>query len=77
MSKSANSSGHPSHGGTAEDRALASTYIEIARLQTSDELEIDDEPAVSIVDDNGEGNGAWVAAWVWVGEYELAPRERS
>ena len=36
--------------------------IEEARLQTNDDLEIDDEPLLSVADD-----GVWVSAWIWVG----------
>lgn len=36
--------------------------IQKARKQwTSDDLEIDDKPSVSVAD-----GGCWVAAWVWV-----------
>ena len=37
-------------------------YIAVAReLYATDDVEIDDEPALSHAND-----GAWVAAWVWV-----------
>lgn len=40
-------------------------YIAAARqIWATDELEIDDEPVVSVSDDGG----AWVAAWVWVSD---------
>ena len=36
-------------------------------IWASDDLEIDDEAAVSKMDANqGGDNGFWVAAWVWV-----------
>jgi hypothetical protein len=41
-------------------------YIAQARAQyCNDDLEIDDDPKLS---DNGEG--CWVAAWVWVSDEE-------
>ena len=43
------------------DRATYAEQIEKARGQTSDDLEIDDNPEVSAGDD-----GVWVQAWVWV-----------
>lgn len=49
---------------TRKQKALESAYIIQARkqyTQSTSDLEIDDEPQVSITDD-----GAWVAAWVWV-----------
>jgi hypothetical protein len=57
---------------THEEMAIASAYIAQARQQyttSTSDLEIDDEPQVSIAED-----GAWVAAWVWVtqGEAGLA-----
>lgn len=42
--------------------------IEIARREyVTDEVEIDGHPAMSHADD-----GAWVAAWVWVSDVEIA-----
>lgn len=41
--------------------AHAEVIQEARNIHTSDDLEIDDEPELSI----GEG-GIWVAAWVWV-----------
>ena len=39
-----------------------------ARAQyANDDCEIDDTPAVSIAD----GEGIWVAAWVWVSDPEI------
>ncbi len=40
------------------------TTIELARQdpRLDDELEIDSDPKVS----EGDDNGAWVAAWLWV-----------
>ncbi|MDR3772104.1 MAG: hypothetical protein P4L26_02085 [Terracidiphilus sp.] len=49
---------------TCEEKAIASAYIAQARQQymtSTSDLEIDDEPQVSIAE-----GGAWVAAWVWV-----------
>jgi len=54
-----------------EEQDLASAYISEARLRACCELEIDDDPAVSIVEDQGEGNGAWVAGWIWVRNADL------
>lgn len=46
-----------------ENSDTASAYIAEARRQSrgTSELEIDDEPNVSL-----SKSGAWVAAWVWV-----------
>lgn len=45
-----------------EERAACANEIQQARdTYANDELEIDDEPLVSIADD-----GVWVGAWVWV-----------
>jgi hypothetical protein len=41
-------------------------YIQAARDQSNDELEIDNEPELSI----GEDDGCWVAAWVWIADHE-------
>jgi hypothetical protein len=60
-----------------EEQALVSAYISEARLYTSCELEIDDDPTVSIVDDSGGGNGAWIAGWIWVGHDDLPSLGRS
>lgn len=43
--------------------------IMLARYNTNDELEMDDNPATS---PNAEG-GVWVAAWIYVGPDELFP----
>lgn len=61
----------------ADERAIASAYIAQARRQyttSTPDLEIDDEPKVSITAD-----GAWVAAWVWVtqGEAGLSMEART
>ena len=59
---------------TRREQAVASAYIDCARKQyatSTDNLEIDDEPNVSIAD-----GGAWVAAWVWVAHAEVALRKR-
>ena len=54
---------------TRKEKALASAYIAQARkrytISTSD-LEIDDEPQISIAED-----GAWIGAWVWVANEEV------
>jgi hypothetical protein len=53
---------------TSKEQAIASTYIAQARrLYTTStaDLEIDDEPQVSIAE-----HGAWVSAWVWVTQEE-------
>lgn len=76
MSDKLCSAERPTHGRTAQEQEKASAYIAEARHRASCELEIDDDPAVSIVDDEGEANGAWVAAWVRVGEDELATFRR-
>ena len=44
-----------------EDQANCSGDIQRARELATDELEIDDEPMVSVGD-----RGVWVNAWVWV-----------
>jgi hypothetical protein len=46
-------------------------YIAQARnpYATSDEIEIDDRPDVSVAE-----RGAWVAAWVWVDQEGAGPR---
>lgn len=48
-----------------EELSSYAAEIEQARdeyaLPSDDDLEIDDEPALSIAD-----NGVWVSAWVWV-----------
>lgn len=49
--------------------ALKARYIEQARAQyANDDLEIDDNPAIS---KGGDGDGVWVAAWVWVSDEEI------
>lgn len=46
--------------------ASVAAYIERARERFSNsDLEIDDCPRVSVA-----GDGAWVAAWVWVAQEE-------
>lgn len=40
--------------------------IGLAREQTDDDLEIDDEPELSPSDD-----GVWVAAWIWISNYDI------
>jgi hypothetical protein len=53
-----------------EQDAIAAAYISQARQEytsSKNDIEIDDAPNVSI----GEG-GAWVAAWVWVGQEEAS-----
>ena len=47
--------------------AVLQRAIMLARYNTSDELEMDDNPATS---PNAEG-GVWVAAWIYVGPDEL------
>ena len=44
-----------------EDQANCAEDIKRARELATDELEIDDEPMVSVGD-----RGVWVNAWVWV-----------
>jgi len=46
---------------SGENSPAALAYIAEAKRQGTCELEIDDEPDVSL----SEG-GAWVAAWVWI-----------
>jgi hypothetical protein len=46
---------------SGENSSAALAYIAEAKKQGTCELEIDDEPNVSL----SEG-GAWVAAWVWI-----------
>lgn len=35
--------------------------IELARVNTNDDFEIDDNPIISAADD-----GVWVSSWIWV-----------
>jgi hypothetical protein len=59
---------------TRREQAVASAYIDCARKQyatSTDSLEIDDEPQVSIAD-----GGAWVAAWVWVAQVQVPLRKK-
>lgn len=44
-----------------DDIATVDEVIEARMNYASDEIEIDEEPAVSRADD-----GVWVAAWVWL-----------
>lgn len=44
-----------------DDQAACSGEIQRAREVATDELEVDDEPMVSVSD-----QGVWVNAWVWV-----------
>ncbi len=44
-----------------DNEATLDEVIEARMLYASDEIEIDEEPAVSRADD-----GVWVAAWVWL-----------
>ncbi len=44
-----------------DSEATVDEVIEARMLYASDEIEIDEEPAVSRIDD-----GVWVAAWVWL-----------
>lgn len=44
-----------------EERVIFADLIEEARRQTDYELEIDDEPMLSVADE-----GVWVSAWIWV-----------
>ena len=44
-----------------QDQEDSTDVIRRARLLASDDLEIDDDPMVSIAED-----GVWVSAWVWV-----------
>jgi hypothetical protein len=44
------------------ERAVYHDEIEEARLGCDDELEIDDEPVLSVAD----GEGVWVSAWIWI-----------
>lgn len=42
-------------------------FVDKAReLYSTDEIEIDDHPVLSVTDD-----GAWVSAWVWVAQEDL------
>lgn len=45
----------------AADRLLYAAQIAEAGHQTNDDLEIDDDPLLSVADE-----GVWVSAWVWV-----------
>jgi hypothetical protein len=48
--------------------------IAYARNQTTDDLEIDDEPATSLSEAaHGGDGGCWVAAWIYVPAAELTP----
>lgn len=56
----------------ADIAELAEPYIAAARhmyTAGTDDVEIDDEPAVS----PGGDPGVWVAAWVWVSDEEIMP----
>lgn len=51
-----------------KEKPATAAYIAYARQQyaaSSDDIEIDDGPEVSIAE-----GGAWVAAWVWVDQEE-------
>jgi hypothetical protein len=51
-----------------EIEQIAEEYISRAKelyAETSEDIQIDDEPVVTVTED-----GAWVAAWVWVGKDE-------
>lgn len=53
-------------GKAIKEREAYAPEIKAAREQTNDDLEIDDDPVLSIADD-----GVWVSAWIWVpGEQE-------
>lgn len=44
-----------------KDRAVYNAEVLRARRLTTDELEIDDDPLLSIADE-----GVWVSAWMWI-----------
>jgi hypothetical protein len=59
----------PTERFAGKEKSVVSVYIAQARKQytaSTSDLEIDDEPQVSISKD-----GAWVAAWVWVPREEI------
>lgn len=45
--------------------------VAVARNRTTDDLEIDDEPATSLSEQVGGDTGCWVAAWMYVSPEEL------
>jgi hypothetical protein len=60
---------------TRKENAITLAYIAQARQQytaSTSDLEIDDEPQVSIAE-----HGAWVAAWVWVAQEEAGLSKKS
>ena len=60
---------------SSNQKAIASAYIAEARKQYAalhSDLEIDDEPKVSITAD-----GAWVASWVWVSQADISIKGES
>jgi hypothetical protein len=73
MGNDARSVGSAVPRSTRREKAVASAYIASARKQyttSTDSLEIDDEPQVSIAD-----GGAWVTAWVWVAQVQVPLRK--
>lgn len=49
-----------------ENKAIKQAREQYA-IPSNDDIEIDDNPALS----NVEGEGIWVAAWVWVSNEEI------
>ncbi|MGD0481813.1 MAG: hypothetical protein ABSA42_16690 [Terracidiphilus sp.] len=69
MSNAANPTKPATREPTRDKEAIVSAYVAKARQQyatPTPDLEIDDEPQVSIA-----ASGAWVAAWVWVNKEEV------
>jgi hypothetical protein len=58
------------------DAVAKAAYVAEAKLQyekqSDNDLEIDENPAVSIAEE-----GAWVAAWVWVSGEEIGLRRKT
>jgi hypothetical protein len=51
-----------------QERDECAAYIALAREQTNDDLEIDDDPMVS----DARPSGVWVSAWIWIDEEDVA-----
>ncbi|MGB6974180.1 MAG: hypothetical protein WBD67_05810 [Terracidiphilus sp.] len=74
MSNKQNSTGHPSLKPLKGKENVNAAYIALARREfatSSTEIEIDDDPAVSVAE-----GGAWVSAWLWVSHLESHQSEK-
>jgi hypothetical protein len=60
----------------ADDVVAKAAYVAQAKrqydLQSNNDIEIDEEPVVSVAEE-----GAWIAAWVWVNRKEAGLGKRT